>query len=403
MSGYRRASWVAGIAVVASVAVMVPAVRMAEAATFIVDDTRDRVDSRPGNGVCRTSSGTCSLRAAIQEANARAGADVITFRLSGSGSRTYTITRAPTNDNDITTGDFDITGPLTINGLGRAATIIDGGSTPAGSDASRTALDRLFEIHPGAGDVTLSGLTVREGWGEKEGGAISSRTEGTLRLVDISVIDSVAGSAGGGIYFNGYDGGSIVIERSNVARNATPGEGGGIHLASGRLTITGAGSVATTVTANSARNGGGIYNGGSPTAVGQAARVQVTNATISANTALGTVAASPTSSRGSCRSPTRRLQPTSPATTGAGSPAARSRHSSRPDRRSRRTEPTATAEGCSPTPKATCRSRHRRSRATRRVPCSSLISPVTAAAGSPSTAAVQSPSLLHVRLEHFGR
>src|SRR5688572_12734625 len=122
MSGYRKARWILGVALIGAVAVVVPVPTPAHAATYVVNDTRDRVDSRPGNGVCRTSSGTCSLRAAVQEANARSGADVITLR-----SGTYTITRAPTNDNDITTGDLDITGPLTINGAGRAVTIVDGG------------------------------------------------------------------------------------------------------------------------------------------------------------------------------------------------------------------------------------------------------------------------------------
>lgn len=49
------------------------------AADFAVNTTLDGADVLPGDGVCETSagSGTCSLRAAIQEANAFAGADRI--------------------------------------------------------------------------------------------------------------------------------------------------------------------------------------------------------------------------------------------------------------------------------------------------------------------------------------
>ena len=46
-----------------------------KAATFTVDSTTDAVDASPGNGVCATSGAVCTLRAAIQESNALAGAD----------------------------------------------------------------------------------------------------------------------------------------------------------------------------------------------------------------------------------------------------------------------------------------------------------------------------------------
>jgi CSLREA domain-containing protein len=53
----------------------------ARAADFVVNDPTDVVDAVPGDGVCETGSGTrvCTLRAAIQEANAAAGADTVTL------------------------------------------------------------------------------------------------------------------------------------------------------------------------------------------------------------------------------------------------------------------------------------------------------------------------------------
>ena len=45
--------------------------------TFVVNSTVDSVDANVGDGLCRTSAGTCTLRAATQEANAQPGHDTI--------------------------------------------------------------------------------------------------------------------------------------------------------------------------------------------------------------------------------------------------------------------------------------------------------------------------------------
>ncbi len=58
----------------------------ASADTFTVDNTGDDPDANPGDGTCATSGGVCTLRAAIQEANATAnsgGPDFIEFDISG--------------------------------------------------------------------------------------------------------------------------------------------------------------------------------------------------------------------------------------------------------------------------------------------------------------------------------
>ena len=51
----------------------------ARGADFIVDTTADTVDAIAGDTVCADAGGECSLRAAIEEANASAGADTISF------------------------------------------------------------------------------------------------------------------------------------------------------------------------------------------------------------------------------------------------------------------------------------------------------------------------------------
>ena len=69
---------------------------------FVVNSTGDASDNNPGNGVCFTGANNtqgqpaCTLRAAIQEANALAGADVIKFDMpvteTGHSGGVWTIT-----------------------------------------------------------------------------------------------------------------------------------------------------------------------------------------------------------------------------------------------------------------------------------------------------------------------
>src|SRR6185369_5960639 len=87
----------------------------AEALTFTVNSITDAVDANPGNGVCATAAGQCTLRAAIQEANASRGADTITLPAG-----TYTLTIAGRNEDAAAMGDLDINdsssnSTLTIN------------------------------------------------------------------------------------------------------------------------------------------------------------------------------------------------------------------------------------------------------------------------------------------------
>jgi len=62
------------------------------ALTFTVNTTSDEIDSKIGDGICQTASQTCSLRAAISEANAHPGPDSILFNIPGSGVQTIQLT-----------------------------------------------------------------------------------------------------------------------------------------------------------------------------------------------------------------------------------------------------------------------------------------------------------------------
>lgn len=241
----------------------------AGAATFTVNSTADAVDANPGNGICETApgNGVCTLRAAVQEANALAGADTIILPAG-----TYTLGIAGADEDAAATGDLDITGSLTITGAGAASTIIDGG-----------ALDRVFEIY--GTTVQISGVTIRNGMATS-GGALSNRGGGiqvnvgsTLLLTD-SVVAGSKASAGGGI----FNSGTLTINNGTVRDNRTDSDGftdpsgGGIY-SEGTATITNSALTGNTVGFGLIGvSGGGISNvGGTLTLI---------NATVSGNSAV---------------------------------------------------------------------------------------------------------------------
>ena len=226
------------------------------AATFVVNTTADTADAVPGDGRCEDSGGACSLRAAVQEANAFAGPDTIQL-----GAATYVLSGAAGDDLALS-GDLDITGDLTLTGAGTASTIIDGGG-----------VDRVLDIDPsGAGvSVTISNLTVRGGNAAGQAGG-GIRNLGTLSLSNVTLAANSSGVNGGGL----LNLGTLTLTNTTVSGNTAGTDGGGIYNSGGgTLTIT-----ASTLSGNSAnsagRNGGGIFNASAAT---------LTNVTVSGNSA----------------------------------------------------------------------------------------------------------------------
>ena len=109
----------------------------AEAATFVVNSTIDAADAIPGDGSCVTSGGPCSLRAAIEEANAPVGDDTISLPAG-----TYTLTLG---------AELTISSILTLTGAD--TTIIEAATT------SGTASTRVINVT--GGTVSISGVTIR--------------------------------------------------------------------------------------------------------------------------------------------------------------------------------------------------------------------------------------------------
>jgi large repetitive protein len=281
----RAVGWQYRLALMGAAAiVVVPLVsqhNVAQAASsWTVTTQNDGVDSNVGDNVCATGAGQCTLRAAIQEANATGAADTVIVPAG-----TYTITIAPSGDNGADNGDFDITRPLTITGTGPAATVIDAGTAPGGSPPEQLGLDRLIEISETGGNVTLRNLTLREGYDSNEGGALLNASAATVKLDNVRVMDSYATAFGGGISHIG--GGRLELTNTTVSGNDTVGEGGGIHVASGSLKISGTASAPSVIAGNTAREGGGIYHGGEDSPAGLPSSVTLTGVTIQGNTAQG--------------------------------------------------------------------------------------------------------------------
>src|SRR5918992_1754352 len=132
--------------------------------TFEVNRLADTSDSRVGDGVCASFGGGCSLRAAIDESNALPGTDTINI-LPGF----YELEIPVFNEDSDASGDYDIRDSVIIDGAGAtgtSATILDGGFPPEGATSEQRGMDRLFEIHPTALNVTISKLTIREGFSD---------------------------------------------------------------------------------------------------------------------------------------------------------------------------------------------------------------------------------------------
>jgi len=228
--------------------------------TFTVTTVLDEVDTDLADPGCNTISGACSLRAAIQQANAIAdGTTTINMPIAS----TYALTISGSNENDAVTGDLDIKSRIIINGAGSGVQAIDGQSS-----------DRVFDVHANA-NLTLNDLTIRNGHnqvdvvnpdiitqqniGEQDGGGGIKAVQASLTLNRVNVSNNTAGGAGGGIDIRG---GNASINASMVNNNFVAGFGGGISSMNARVVINDSTISDNTHFAQDIIFGGGIFNSG---------------------------------------------------------------------------------------------------------------------------------------------
>jgi CSLREA domain-containing protein len=206
--------------------------------TFTVNSTGDAVDSTPGDGVCETAkdNATCTLRAAVMEANHWSDATIVVPPMLG--PYTLNITRSGLSE-DAATGDLDVLADMTIVGGGASTTVVD----------ASTLGDRILAVGSGH-TLTISGLTLRNGRPSpsSEGGA--ALVHGTLHISDC-VVTGCWATYGGGFYIPG---GAVTITRCVIDQNSASYSAGGIDVADSTVTIT-----SSTISRNvAAEFGGGI-------------------------------------------------------------------------------------------------------------------------------------------------
>jgi CSLREA domain-containing protein len=230
-SGFARRVGLAVVAVVlASLALPVVQAAAAAPGAYVVDATNDQGDANPGDGVCATSDEDCTLRAAIEEANADDPGSTITFDPS-------------TDGNDFSVfSTLDINTGMTITGNGEDNTTVDGSGE-----------NRAIRVQSGDnGTVTISQLTVTEGVVEGDGACVAETSGSTLIMSNVTLNDCEAFGDGGGL---SVDRAAFTGDHLTLSDNeAADGDGGGAVLVSGTQAIS---LTNSTVSGNLADSDGG--------------------------------------------------------------------------------------------------------------------------------------------------
>jgi hypothetical protein len=200
-----------------------------------VNDTSDLIDDNLADGICHTTTGTCTLRAAIMQTNALGGANTIIL---------------PTGIYTLTLGELAIQNDLTIDGSGKDGTIID---------ASGNSRD--FHVVASV-QVIITGLTIRNG-SALVGGAISSgvndgspiiQYDSFLTVTNSAIVGSHGQAMGGGIFNYAH----LALENVIISGNTSPTIGGIYNF--GVASLDNVSLNSNTATGNG--NGGGIGNYG---------------------------------------------------------------------------------------------------------------------------------------------
>jgi CSLREA domain-containing protein len=212
--------------------------------SFTVNQLSDTHDFTPGDGVCGDVNQQCTLRAAVEEANAlvSCGTIDINFNLPFSPSIIVLPLGQLSVDHNV-----NIIGPtdksLTIDGNGthRAFNI---SSASIVSISNLTINDCVEAGNNGGGilnngTLTLNGVLV-EGNSAVNGGGIASITNNSLTLINTTISGNSSTGNGGGLY---NDTGSATLTNVTIAYNTADSDnvgsesGGGLFVASGVVTL----------------------------------------------------------------------------------------------------------------------------------------------------------------------
>ncbi|MBT8491704.1 MAG: glycoside hydrolase family 55 protein, partial [Deltaproteobacteria bacterium] len=190
-----------------------------------VDSTTDTADLNPGDGICDSGLGDCTLRAAVEEANATGEPVVVTVPPG-----TYPLA-----------SQIQIRAEVAVVGAGTRQTVLDGQlmtrvlKSIDGGVAHISDLD----IRRGAGTggsalevfnavAHLSNVVVAQNIQGGDGGAGLKYTSNAVGTIEYSTIaDNVGDGGGGGLNVNGS---TVDIYRTRFVNNSAAGRGGGLSL-----------------------------------------------------------------------------------------------------------------------------------------------------------------------------
>ncbi|MGZ4716729.1 MAG: choice-of-anchor Q domain-containing protein [Acidimicrobiales bacterium] len=223
--------------------------------SLTVNSTADGSDAVPGDGVCATAApARCTIRAAVQEANASTGPDTIDL---ASGA-TYALTRSGAGEDGSATGDLDVSSSLVIHGNGStlngggfdSAIQTFGGSTAidhlsltgvAGTDGSAGIDSRSDDLNFSDGTITSG----RDGFVDRGTGSVkiyrstvfaATRSGWNIAGSSVSVTDSTltgTTSSDLSVGFENDSNGPVALLRSTIS-----GRRIGIVAAGGRISVT---------------------------------------------------------------------------------------------------------------------------------------------------------------------
>ncbi len=224
---------------------------------FTVDDIGDTHDSNVGDTFCADANGKCTLRAAIEEANANVYEDAVNFALPNLSTINLTL------------GELQITSDIYIIGPGARKLTVQR------SPAAGTADFRIFHIFPNvASFLTIRGFKISNGkLPDGSGGGIYNEEGNFVRLSDL-VITGNSANRGGGI----ANAGLLDLSRSLVSSNTAIGNsgvGGGFY---NQQRFGDASIINSSFSENSAFDGGAIYS--------SAGRFYLVNDTFTHNSAV---------------------------------------------------------------------------------------------------------------------